>query len=349
VSEPAAEAATELEHNLLRWALTNIVGAVAVSGIQPMPGNAGLSFGFDVTGAEGQTLSELVIRLSPTGVRRSGNTDVLRQVPLLHALRKAGLPIAELVWSSPDQDCFGTDAIIQVRLAARPLHMFDPNAGVDVAPAGVGPYLRQAVDVLAAIHRLDWQRLLRDWDSPRPVSDELAFWGRLLEKSPDSAWIDAGRLLAEDLAAHDPVEHRTGLFHGDFQTNNVLYRDDGALRAVIDWELAGIGPTGLDLGWLSVMTDPWCWHSSHQQRMRVVAKPADLLSWYQDAARVDVSGFGWYRALACYRFGCIVAFNVLLHRTGRRLDPLYETLASSVDVLFTRGRELLEGPRRGRA
>ncbi len=48
----------------------------------------------------------------------------------------------------------------------------------------------------------------------------------------------------------------------------------------------------------------------------------------------------WYQALSCYRFGAIAAFSVRLHRTGRRLDPLYEQLAPSVPALFERGRQL---------
>jgi hypothetical protein len=38
-----------------------------------MPGNAGLSFGFDVLDG---SRHRYVIRLAPHGVRRSGNTDV---------------------------------------------------------------------------------------------------------------------------------------------------------------------------------------------------------------------------------------------------------------------------------
>ena len=56
-----------------------------------MPGHAGLSFGFTVE--HGEARDELVMRVPPKGVRRKGNTDVIRQVPLLQALhrgRRAG-------------------------------------------------------------------------------------------------------------------------------------------------------------------------------------------------------------------------------------------------------------------
>jgi len=59
-----------------------------------MPGHAGISFGFDVVA--GGVRDPLVVRVPAAGVRRSGNTDVLRQVPVLRAARASGVPVAEV-------------------------------------------------------------------------------------------------------------------------------------------------------------------------------------------------------------------------------------------------------------
>jgi len=329
----------DLPGRLQRWADGEVRPGGRVAGLAPMPGNAGLSFGFDVVDRDGTVVRSLVVRFAPPGVRRSGNTDVLRQVPLLQALERAGVPVAPLVWWTGDESWFGTDAIVQERLAARPLRLWD---GGGAAP-DPGPYLRNAVTVLAGIHALDWADLLAGWAEPRPVAGEIAFWEGLLVKHPDPAWTEAGQRLAADLLRTDPGRHRTGLFHGDFHTNNVLFEDDGTVAAVIDWEIAGIGATGLDLGWLALMTDPSCWHPDQQAAMRVVAEPRVLREQYEAAAGVAVPDLAWYEALACYRFGAIAGFNVRLHRSGRRPDPLYEDMASSVPVFFARGRELVHG------
>ena len=329
----------DLPERLQRWADSEVLAGGRVAGLAPMPGNAGLSFGFDVVGPTGAVARSLVVRFAPPGVRRSGNTDVLRQVPLLRALADAGIPVAPLVWWTGDEAWFGTDAIVQERLAAGPLRLWGGEGG---AP-DPGPYLRNAVDVLARIHALDWERSLAGWEQPRPVSAEIAFWQRLLDKHPEPAWTAAGQRLAGALLRTDPGRHRTGLFHGDFHTNNVLFDDGGAVAAVVDWEIAGIGATGLDLGWLALMTDPSCWHPDQQAAMRVVAEPRVLREQYEAASGVAVPDLAWYQALACYRFGAIAGFNVRLHRTGRRPDPLYEEMASSVPVFFARGLELVHG------
>lgn len=307
-----------------------------------MPGNSGLSFGFDVRDADAARVASLVIRLAPPGVRRQRNTDVLRQVPLLGALEGAGVPIAPLVWSTDDESWFGTDAIIQRRLASKPLHMSDPALGIPVAEGDTEPYLQRAATALVDIHSIDWRRSLADWEPVRSPADEIASWWPVVTKSDETHWVAAAGRLRDALLQTVPQTHPVGLFHGDYQTNNILFDDgDGAITAIVDWEIAGLGPQLLDLGWLSMMTDPSCWDHPQRTVLRVVARPADVLHWYEEAAGAAVAGFDWHRALACYRFGAIAAFNVRLHRTGRRVDATYERMASSVPVLFERGTRLL--------
>jgi aminoglycoside phosphotransferase (APT) family kinase protein len=302
-----------------------------------MPGNAGLSFGFTVAAAEAG--SRYVIRLAPPGVRKQGNTDVLRQVPLLDALSAAAIPVARVVFSTADPAWFGTDAMIQEFVSGLPLHMH--HADSSVAADDPLPLVGAAVDVLAAVHRLPWTEVLPDWETPRDHEAEIDFWLPLMRRAGDEADRDSAEQLVARLKQTRPHDIPTGIMHGDYQTNNVLYHPSGQVLAVVDWELAGIGPQLLDLGWLSMMTDPQAWAPDYAARLRVLAPPAWLRERYEAAAGLTVAGYDWYRALACYRFASIVAFNLRLHRTGRRVDPWYENLASSIATLLSYGSELL--------
>jgi aminoglycoside phosphotransferase (APT) family kinase protein len=59
------------------------------------------------------------------------------------------------------------------------------------------------------------------------------------------------------VAAARPGHDRAGLVHGDLWHGNTLWDDDGRLTAVLDWDCAGVGPAGLDLG--SLRCDAaWC-------------------------------------------------------------------------------------------
>ncbi|WP_175527112.1 phosphotransferase family protein [Blastococcus tunisiensis] len=304
-----------------------------------MPGNSGISFGFTTVQDDGGR-ETFVVRLAPPGVRRRGNTDVLRQVPLLRALHEHSVPIAQVRWWTDDPDWFGTDALVQEYVPALPLHMTDGSLSAGVPETRVPVLLDRAVDTLVAIHRVPVASL-SGWEEPRSIDTELSFWGDVLRSAGDAARLAAGRDLRTQLADAAPHAPRAGLFHGDYQTNNILFDDREQVAAVVDWEIAGIGPQGLDLGWLMMMCDPTCWHPSYRARMRVVARPQDLLRRYEATDGGEVDRPHWYQALACYRFGAIAAYNYRLHRTGRRIDELYAAMAPSVGVLLGRGVQLL--------
>ncbi|SNR53403.1 phosphotransferase family protein [Blastococcus mobilis] len=339
---PSTLDARAIQPLLQRWARAVVRPDARVEAVRPMPGNSGLSFGFTAVGDAGGEES-FVVRLAPPGVRRRGNTDVLRQVPLLRALHEHAVPIAPVRWWTDDPEWFGTDALVQEYVPALPLHMTDASLGVRVPEAEVPVLLDRAVDTLVAIHRVPVESL-SGWEAPRSIDTELAFWDDVLRSADDADWLAAGRDLRAHLADAAPAGPRTGLFHGDYQTNNVLFDERAQVAAVVDWEIAGLGPQWLDLGWLMMMCDPACWHPSYRGRMRVVARPRDLLRRYEATSGARVDQPRWYQALACYRFGAIAAFNYRLHRTGRRVDELYAAMAPSVGALFERGVHLLREP-----
>ena len=137
-----------------------------------------------------------------------------------------------------------------------------------------------------------------------------------------------------------PADPDIGVFHGDYQTGNLLF-DEGQLVAVLDWEISGIGAQLLDLGWLLMMNDPASW--ANGEALATVPPFDELVERYAVASGryVRLDEVAWFRALAGYRFGVIACFNVMLHRTGKRPDPEWDNIAPSVPRLFGRALELL--------
>lgn len=334
---PDTAALVDIATHLDVWTQHQFDHTARLKVVHPMPGNAGLSFGFTVETPGAET--PFVIRLAPPGVRRRGNTDVLRQVPLLRALADAGIPVAPVVWSTDDPAWFGTDAVIQEWVPGRPLHMYDAASSVATTEPLI--LVQRAVEVLADIHRVPWRDMLPEWETPRDSDQEIDFWLPLMNRAADGETLAAAVALAAQLKATKPAAVQLGVMHGDYQTHNILYRADGAILAVVDWELAGIGAQLIDLGWLSMMTDPAAWAPEHASRMRVVTSPSWLRQRYEEASGAPVDGFEWYRSIACYRFAVIAAFNLRLHRTGRRVDAWYENLASSIPTLLEYGWRLV--------
>jgi len=309
-----------------------------VANLRPMEdGHAGLTFGFDVINDASEQLGSYILKLAPPGVARRGNTDVYRQAPLLRSLAKAGIPVPAVPWSSPRDDLLGTPFIIMEFLAGRIFFVWQPHKSFSREPTALRTLWRQAAQMLARLHRVNWQTVLANWERPRALRDELNSWVPLLRHAETPALANAGLDLQRLLAAHIPDERPIGLVHGDFQPGNILYVD-GKANAIIDWELASIGAQGLDVGWLMMMADGLAWPSTCRPVAPISC--ADLLDSYRHAGGPALANLDWFQALAQFRLGAIACLNVKLHRSGKRPDSFWESMAPAVSVLFSRGTEL---------
>jgi aminoglycoside phosphotransferase (APT) family kinase protein len=330
-----------LQRQLQVFAVAHYGGGAVVSQVEVMPGHAGLSFGFRVDYQEsGQPHNEsLVMRLPPKGVKQSGNTDVLRQVPLLQALKRHGVPVATVRWFGSELRWFEVPYIMVERLPGRTFRSSEPDPSYDLSPRGVARLYHQVVRALTQIHQLDWQKDLAGWEDPRSLETEIRFWDNILAKAAEPQWVTQGQEVRDLLLQHQPQDPPIGLFHGDFQGSNFLF-DGEKLMAVLDWEISGIGGQLLDLGWLLVFTDPESWDTPCQPLVSL--PPAEeLIALYEEGRQCKAPDIAWYRALAGYRFGVISGFNIMLHRRGKRHDPEWERITSSVAFLFGRAKELV--------
>jgi aminoglycoside phosphotransferase (APT) family kinase protein len=165
------------------------------------------------------------------------------EVALIARCRRAGIPVAEVLWSSDGPE----PAMVQRRSAGTRL------ADVDPPPA----LLHDVVAVLRSIHtvplpggfgslRSDLSGTttrLSEWFSGRVALEVSA----IPEADADRALLDRAVVTLErSETLLDDQE--TGLAHGDFQPENILV-SGGKVTAVLDWEAAKAGPPALDFGW----------------------------------------------------------------------------------------------------
>lgn len=331
----SVELITEQLNGLVR-ARTGDPGARA-HGLASLPGHAGFGYSFmlDRTTPGGPS-GKLVLRIAPEGVRIAGPADVVRQARIMASLAGTEVPVPPVIWYGDEAEFFGRPYFV--------VGFVDGFKLIEVklpAAEALG-YARRGVETMVALHRVAWELRREAWGEPTPLGEEMKRLDHLLDRptlDPDA--VARAPELRERLRSSLPQTPRIGLVHGDFQWSNILF-NDGRVVALIDWEIAMLGPTLLDLGWLCLFSDPDSWVVRDELQASPL-RPEAIVDIYSSAAgfAVSMDEVKWFRAFSGYRFGVITAFNLMLHRRGKRHDPEWERIGLSASRLFERGLELL--------
>jgi aminoglycoside phosphotransferase (APT) family kinase protein len=330
---------TELHGRLVAFARAHTGDPDAqVCDVRAMPGHAGFSYGCTFRHAGGE--DALVLRLPPPGVRLVGNADIIRQGRVVAALAGTDVPVAPLRWMGDDVRWFGRPYLFVDLLPGRTLLLTAGEARPELDAPLLERMAANATRTLAALHRLAWQQTIPSLGPPLTLEAAVARGDYLFDRTADPDLVRAAPALKSRLQSRMASAPPIGIVHGDFQWSNLLFRPDGSIVAVIDWELAEVGATLIDLGWLMVFTDPESWAGLARWH-EPMPPPERIASLYEEAAGRRLPDVAWYRAYAGYRFGLIAGFNLMLHRRGKRIDPLYEDLVPSIPRLLARGLDVL--------
>ncbi len=269
-----------------------------------------------------------VLRLPPPGARIAGPADIPRQGRIMRALSEAGLPVPRVLAMSDEPAVDG-----------RPFVLVERIDGVRIEQVvGTVPdeqLARSAVDVLKRLHALPLERTGIGGEDPMPLAGELKRWAWLMERAPQELTAHAPR-LGELLARRQPPAQRPTLVHGDYHYGNMLFRD-GRVAGVLDWEIAQLGQPLLDLACLSVVARAGR-TGAGVPGGGAVDVPDELLL---EAYGADPAVYRWYLALTYYKYAAIFGYNLMLHRRGKRPDPIYETRTDTIVQFIEEGLSLL--------
>jgi aminoglycoside phosphotransferase (APT) family kinase protein len=261
--------AEELRVSLEQWLIGRTGDAGATITNLDRPSANGMSSEtvlFDATWKDGgsTTSGEFVARLHPAedAYQIFREYDMARQARVIRLVgENTSVPVPEVVFDEPSPEPLGAEFFVMRRIEG----IVPP----DVMPYPMGSWVteateaqrvaleRGAVEVLAGIHaavtNLDDIEFLQfpepgDTALRRHVAHERAYyeWARdglrfpLLERAFD--WLDDNWPVAAESAP--PV-----LSWGDSRIGNMMFRDFTPV-GVLDWEMAGVAPRELDVGWM---------------------------------------------------------------------------------------------------
>jgi aminoglycoside phosphotransferase (APT) family kinase protein len=299
-----------------------------VTAVEPIPeGHSGFTYFITIDGSDGST--RYVLRLPPPGARIAGPADVVRQGRIMAALHAAGIP-------GPAIPAMSADPVVD----GRPFVLMEAVDGVRIEQAATEhralDITASAVGVLKQLHALPLDQTgIGDEDSVS-LQAEMMRWAMLMQRAPDELTTRAGE-FGGLLAVQVPAERGPTLVHGDFHYGNMLFHGPTVV-AVLDWEIAQIGQPLLDLGCLCVV--------AIRRRFQATTNPGGSLDVsVEDLYRLygaDPEEMRWFTAMSLYKYAAILGYNLMLHRRGKRPDPTYEGLTTTIVGMIDEGIQLLD-------
>lgn len=328
-----------LAAGLGRWVAEH---AGTVPGVAPGPDEVTIA---DVVHAEGGMANEtvlvdfgpghagMVVRLPPLDATFP-DYDLTPQGVVQNAVAAAGVPAPAPAVVEADPSWVGAPFLAMPRVhgsVAGPAPAFDPYV------LRAGPALQRVmhdglIDVVAAVHAVPWAAAgLADVLGGRRLADALERWAAYVEWSSEGDPLPA---LAEALdwcRRHCPPEGETVLLWGDVRLGNLVFDDSRRVIAVLDWDLAALGPREMDLGWhfgLDLMMEELL-----GRRVPGFPSRTETLERYESVSGHEVRDLAWHEVFALVR---ALAINDRHQRiTGdprRRDNPMGAVLSARVDA-----------------
>jgi len=214
---------------------------------------------------DGQARHEsLVARLPPNGDGLFPVYDLAGQARVQQIVSAAGLPAVVALAVELDESWLGAPFLLMPRVAGRVIRNDKPflrtgwlaeSSSDDQARLHAG-----FLDLLAGIHRIEVDTTLDFLPgadlvrSHHTLAGELERWTGYLQWAAagdaPAVFTDAVRWCADRLPDPEPP---ASLLWGDVQLGNILVADDMSVAAVLDFEMASVGPAELDLAWHLVL------------------------------------------------------------------------------------------------
>jgi aminoglycoside phosphotransferase (APT) family kinase protein len=263
----------------------------------------------------------LILRRDPPGSLIE--TDRAAEFAAYRAFHGSAVPVPEALWLESDS-----------RWLDHPFFVMEELVGFEASPQAIlaPPYLqhherlaREKWSILGAIAAADPEKL--GLAGALEVIDPAAAWRRELDHW--TAVIDEDELAPQPIAraairrlrrAPPPPPRRLHVVHGDFRTGNFLYDAEGAIRGILDWEMAHLGDPVEDLAWS--LNRVWCW--GRDERVGGLTTKENAIRIWEQASglRADPEALRWWELFSSVKGLAIWISGGHEYQEGTNKDPV---------------------------
>ena len=267
------------------------------------------------TGTDGPTTASMVLRTAPGGHTVFPTYDLGMQYQVMQRVAASStVPVPPLRWYEPDPAWIGGEFLVMDRV--------DGLVPPDRLPYTMQGWLLEAtpeqqrevqttgIEVLAQLHAIDWRAAGLDLlDDPTygtiGLDQQLGFYEHFLEwgrgDHPQPRLHEVARWLRDNRPDPEP---EPVLNWGDSRIGNTIFRDFRPV-AVLDWEMATLGPPQVDLAW-SLLLERFFSVELGVPQLPGFLSHDDVIAHYEAVSQRTVGDLTWYTIWGAHRYAVVM-------------------------------------------
>jgi aminoglycoside phosphotransferase (APT) family kinase protein len=292
--------------------------------------------------------SRWVMRKKPAGQLLATAHMVEREYQITSVLAGTAVPVAKPLLLCQDASIIGTPFYLIEYVHGRIFR--DPSLPTLTSVEREAAY-DSMITTLATLHAVDWQAIgLGDYGKADGyVARQIVRWTKQYQASKlrDIAAMD---WLIDWLPRHLPAQTSTGIVHGDFRIDNMIFHPtEPRVIAVVDWELSTIGDPLTDVAYHCL-----AFYLRREQRgiaglighdLKVLGIPseADIVARYCAARGIlSIPNWNFFIAFALFRLAAIAEGVYARMRQGNATTDAAASVAGESEAFAQAARAAAE-------
>lgn len=294
--------------------------------------------------------SQFVLRRPPFGSKVKSAHDMGREYQVLSKLHAAYGPAPEPLVYCEDDAVIGAPFYLMRRVEGVILRK-DLPSGMEISPELARAMSESFIDNLAALHALNYEQIgLADLGKPQGyVERQVAGWTKRYAGSQTDE-ITEVEPVAKWLSENMPTDGAASLIHNDYKYDNVVLAVDDLTKivGVLDWEMATLGDSLMDLGTaISYWIDPDDPDDLQLIRWGPTTQPGcmnrqQLVDYYAQQTGRDTSQMVFYLAFAFFKTAVIAQQIYYRYHQGLTKDERFAFFIEATRILMRAALRTIE-------
>ena len=296
----------------------------------PQGGRSGSMISFSAAWrADGVRYERKLIARFPANFVLFLGYDLMHEWRTMEALSGSAVPVPPLLFHEPDPAVLGRPFYIMGHIDGRvpqttPSYHTTGFMAEELGEAERAALWFNGLAALAELHTLDHRRgfdfLWRPERGTRGI-DQYLGWVRDWYH-----WMRAGRTYPiveaalDHLFTNTPGDGPEAVLWGDARIGNILFDGRNTVSALLDWEMAALGPAEVDLAWWLVM-DRLLSEWLELPRLAGLPDSSESIAFYELARGRSVQHMKYYEVLAALRFALVLIRAAERYRSVGLVDP----------------------------